>query len=89
MNAMDAMVQLGVLACNDIRAGKSLPSVLGDVVRKMAGTPGTANTPGSVIKSGAPLYIILTATKHLCPEFFADTVTGAHDLGWITDPPRN
>ncbi|OKH77364.1 hypothetical protein EB75_01780 [Mycobacterium sp. ST-F2] len=67
---MDAMVQIGVAACNEFRAGQSLPKI-------------GANAANRGVGMESSMAVILAATRNLCPEFFAQTFTTAVSNGWV------
>lgn len=69
-DAMDAMVNLGVAACNDIRAGDSLPQV-------------GANTANRGVGMEPAMTVILAATRNMCPEFHSQTLRTAINNGWV------
>lgn len=69
-DAMDVMVQIGVAACNDIRAGEALAAVGANVANRGVGLEPS-------------MSIILAATRNLCPEFFPETLKTAVDNGWV------
>lgn len=69
-DAMDAMVKIGVAACNDLRAGDSLPRV-------------GANVANSGLGMEPSLSVVLAATHNLCPEFHSQTLRTAIDNGWV------
>lgn len=70
-DAMDAMVQIGVAACNDTRAGISLVQT-------------AMRTADRGIGMELGMKVTLTAVEYLCPEFWPQTFRTALDEGFAT-----
>lgn len=70
-DAMDAMVHIGVAACNDTRAGDSLFQT-------------ASNTADRGIGVELAMKVTLTAVEYLCPEFWPQTFRTALDKGYAS-----